>query len=89
MKRYTSGTTVRGGYYWNLNEWEIVTVQGEAGVLEGQPDQHFVAVPLPVVPVLVAVMAGLGVCYVPAIGFVMIAYALGRKAGVVAAPTVK
>jgi hypothetical protein len=79
MRRYGGGEEVRGGYYWSLSRWEIVPVPGRQGKLPGPPGEPHWSLPLPLIPVVVALMAVLCVFFVPAIGFVMVGWALWAK----------
>ena len=88
MKRYAGGTTVKGGYFWHTGKWEIVPVHGEAGELPGGAEDGFIPVPLPMLLVLAPVV-GLGYAFfLPAAGFALAAYALGRKLGLVGSAAV-
>jgi hypothetical protein len=80
MKTFESGSTVQGGYYWNLGKWEMATVQGEAGKLDGKPGDRYVKVALPLVFVAAPLMGGLFVMFLPFIGFALAANA-AAKAG--------
>ena len=79
MKRYSGGESVRGGYFWSLSRWEIVPVRGESGALPGEPGERYWSLPLPLIPIAVALMAVLCVFFVPAIGFVMVGWAAWTK----------
>jgi hypothetical protein len=84
MKTFESGNTVAGGYYWNLGKWEMATVQGEAGRLDGHAGDKYVKVPLPLVLAVAPMMGGLFVMFLPFIGFALTADAAAR-AGIKAA----
>jgi hypothetical protein len=75
MKRYRGTEVVRGGYYWSLSRWEIVPVRAEKGALPGEPSEGYWSLPLPLIPIVVALMAVLLAFFVPAIGFVMVGWA--------------
>ncbi|MGC4115938.1 MAG: hypothetical protein QM765_15400 [Myxococcales bacterium] len=79
MKRYSAGEKVSGGYYWNLRRWEIAAVRTRVGALPGTPDDKFVDLPLPAIPIVVVLMASMAMFFTPAIGFVMVFYALYAK----------
>ena len=79
MKRYSGGEKVSGGYYWNLARWEIVPLRGRSGALPGAPGERYVELPLPAIPIVVTLMASMSMFFVPAIGFLMVFYALYRK----------
>ena len=86
MKRIDGGSTVKGGYYWNLTKWEIANVQGETGVLP-VPDRYL-SVPLPLLFVVAPVMGAAYVMFLPFVGFAMFFYAIGRRVGLVSGSTV-
>ena len=83
MKTICGGSSVKGGYYWNTKKWEVVPVQGEAGVLPGRASDSFVKVSVPVLLVLAPAIGGAYALFLPFIGFAMAAWALGRKIGLV------
>ncbi len=79
MKRYNGGTKVRGGYYFDMNTWEVTTISGDEGVLPGGEDERYLHAPLLALFVLAPVM-GLGFAmFLPFIGFALPFYALGKK----------
>lgn len=79
MKRYSGGEKVAGGYYWNLKAWEIVPVRAKVGALPGAPADKYAELPLPAIPIVVVLMASMAMFFTPAIGFVMVFYALWTK----------
>ena len=79
MRRYSAGTEVAGGYYWNPRDWEIVTVQGERGVLPGPVGARHLKLPLLVMVAVAAVMSFAFVIFLPAIGFALLAWAAAQK----------
>lgn len=79
MKRFSPGTKVEGGYYWNLSKWNIEAVSGEEGVLAGAAGDRYLRLPLLVMVPAALVMSFLFVVFLPFIGFAMVAYAAGRK----------
>jgi hypothetical protein len=72
MTRISGGTKVKGGFYWRLAEWQIVTLSGESGVLPGTPNEGFYRVPVFAMLLLAPVMGGLFVRFLPLIGFAMV-----------------
>ena len=79
MKNYTGSMKVKGGYYWNLKEWDIRAVSGDEGVLPGPPQQRYLRLPLLVMIPFALVMSFAYVIFLPLIGFVMTLYAASRK----------
>lgn len=81
MARYNGGEKVPGGFYWNPSKWQVETVSGDEGVLEGEKGDRFVKVPLAVmVPAAAAVSFGF-VVFLPLIGFALLTYAVAKKVG--------
>jgi hypothetical protein len=78
MKRYQGGTTVQGGYYWNLSSWEITPVEGDVGRLPNSTSANFLRLPLPLLFAVVPLMGALFAFFLPALGFVMVAWALAK-----------
>lgn len=79
MAKFTGGSKVSGGYYWNPRAWEVEVVGNEGGTLPGTPDQKFLRLPF---LALFAVLPMMGVIFMialPLIGFGLFAYALARK----------
>ncbi len=75
MKRYNGGNKVEGGYYFNLGNWEIVTMK-DPGVL---PEGEYIRAPMPAL-LIVAPVLGFGFAlFLPFIGFAMAFYAAGKK----------
>lgn len=76
MKRYAGGDVVSGGYYWNLALWEIVPIRTKKAPLPGTAADKYLECPLWAIPVVVVVMGASAVFFVPAIGFLMVFYAI-------------
>ncbi len=83
MKRIGGGSTVHGGYYWNLKGWDIAAVQGEVGRLPGNQADTYLHVPLPAMLVLVPVLGAAYALFLPAAGIAMAVWGAGKKLGVV------
>jgi hypothetical protein len=72
MKRYQGGNEVKGGFYFNTNQKDLVTVENDFGMLPGDETDTYFRVPL-----LVMLTAGplIGLVYViflPFIAFAMV-----------------
>ncbi len=80
MAKYTGGMQVAGGYYWNASNWEVEVVSNEGGRLRGQSAARYVKVPFPALFLIVPLLGALFLMFLPAIGFVLFAYAIARKA---------
>lgn len=78
MTRRLGGTTVKAGFYWNPNEWEIVTIEGPGGILPGTPGDRYFRIPVLAMLLLAPVMGGLFVIFLPLIGFALVLQHLGR-----------
>jgi hypothetical protein len=76
MERYTTGSKVRGGYYWNVSKWDIVAVSGEQGELTGDGQDRFIRLPLLVMVTLAVAVSFVFVVFLPLIGFVLFFHAL-------------
>jgi hypothetical protein len=79
MTRYTGGTKVNGGYYWNAKGWQVEVVGQEGGKLPGAPAARYVKVPFPLLFVVVPVMGALFLVFLPFIGFGLFAYAIAKR----------
>lgn len=79
MTRYTGGTQVGGGYYWNARGWEVEVVPDEGGTLRGSAETRYVKVPFPALFVVVPLLGALFLMFMPLVGFALFAYAVARK----------
>ena len=79
MTRYNGGTEVKGGYYFKLGEWEIVTVAGERGVLPGGPNDRFMHAPVWALLIGAPILGAGFAMFLPLVGFVMPVYALAKR----------
>ncbi len=89
MMRVSGGAKVPGGYYWNSKRWDIVTVSGEEGVLEGTFDERFVKVPLLLMIAIAIAVSFAFVVFLPFIGFALLGYAMIKAVGLVGHKTVE
>ncbi len=81
MTKYLGGTDVKAGFYWNLRQWEMVTLSGAGGTLPGSGADRFLKVPIVAFLFVAPVMGGLYAFFLPFIGFAMLFAFLGRKVG--------
>ncbi|MBI2216899.1 MAG: hypothetical protein HYU51_06335 [Candidatus Rokubacteria bacterium] len=88
MLTHRGGSTVKGGFYWNVKAWSLHPLSGERGVLPGGEELRYVKVPALLLLVLAPVMGGLYVMFLPCIGFVLVFRFLLEKAGVTLAKAV-
>ncbi len=75
MTTLSGGAAVRNGYYWNLGGWEVVPVARDGALLPGGRGDKFIQVPLLAVLMLLPIMGGLFVVFLPFIGFALALYA--------------
>jgi hypothetical protein len=78
MAKYTGGTMVKGGYYWNPRSWAVEVVPSEGGRLP-ESSAAYVKVAFPLLFVIVPVLGALFLMFLPLIGFALFGYAIVRK----------
>lgn len=79
VTRYEGGTRVRGGFYWNLREWNAQVVPREGAALEGGEAAKYIRIPAFLVLVLAPIMGAAYAMFLPFIGFAMlVAFVAGR-----------
>ncbi len=78
MTTFNGGTAVQSGYYWNLGKWEIVALERHGQILPGKRDQRYLRIPLLAALMLLPIMGGLFVVFLPFIGFALTFYAAAR-----------
>ena len=78
MTTSIGGTAVRSGYYWNLGRWEVIPVERDGGALPGGRGDKFLRIPVIAVLMLLPMLGGLFVVFLPVIGFVLAFYAAVR-----------
>ena len=74
----TAGTMVKGGFYFNRDKLDLITVGGKEGQLPGADGQRYLRVPVLAVILLAPVLGGLFVMFMPFIGFALVFQHLGR-----------
>ena len=74
----TAGTLVKGGFYFNRDKLDLITVSGKEGPLPGADGQRYLRVPVLAVLLLAPVLGGLFVMFMPFIGFALVFQHLGR-----------
>jgi hypothetical protein len=79
MTRFNGGSKVVGGYFLNLQSWEIVTVQEETGTLPGEAGVPFVRVPVAALLLLAPAMGLAFAVLLPALGFFLTAQVAATK----------
>ncbi len=78
MKTIIGGTAVGSGYYWNLGKWEVIPVEKHGGQLPGGRGDKFLRIPVLAVLMLLPVLGGLFVVFLPVIGFALTIHAAAR-----------
>jgi hypothetical protein len=79
MAKYTGGTQVSGGYYWNPRKWEVEVVPSEGARLKGAQGTSYVKLPFPLLFVVVPLLGALFLIFLPLIGFGLFGYAIVKK----------
>lgn len=75
------GSRTKGGFYWKKGEWEIVTVQGENGVLPGTEDLEYLRIPGVLFAPVALVLGLVFYLFLPLIGFAMLLSLTVKKIG--------
>ena len=79
MARHIGGSPAESGYYWSPRNWSITPIPRPGGFLPGGPGDRYLKVPTLAALMLMPILGGLFVVFLPVIGFVLVAYALARK----------
>ena len=80
MFRHRGGDHVGAGYYWNREDWSIVELSREGGILPGNRELAYVRIPLLLFLILAPVLGGLYVVLLPFVGFGMMLVVLADAA---------
>ncbi len=75
MKTISGGSAVPGGYYLSKSNWEIFPVEKDGQKLPGPVAEHYVKVPTAAALLLMPVLGGLMVVFLPFIGLYLAAKA--------------
>ncbi len=79
MTKYLGGYAAQSGYYWNARAWSIAAIPAPGGLLPGTVQDKYLRVPLLAVFLLMPLLGGLFVVFLPFIGFALFFYAIVRK----------
>jgi hypothetical protein len=79
MAKYTGGTKVSGGYYWNTRNWEVEVVPTEGGRLRDMESARYVKVPFPALFLIVPILGALFLMFLPFIGFGLFVWAIAKR----------
>jgi len=83
MTTISGGTAVPGGYYLSKSNWEIFPIARDGEKLPGKPSEHYVRVNTAAALMLMPVLGGLMVVFLPFIGLYLTAKtAVGGVTGV-------
>ncbi len=74
------GDTVGGGYYWNLETWDAIFVEGPVGDLPGGPNEIYRAIPTLVLLFAAPIMGAVFVMFLPFIGIALMLQHITRAA---------
>jgi hypothetical protein len=74
----TAGSLVKGGFYFNRDQWDLVAVGGKEGVLPGSPGQRCRPVPTWAVVLLAPLLGAVFVFLLPLVGLGLAGRYLGR-----------
>jgi hypothetical protein len=80
MFRYAGGQTVRHGFYWNADKWQVTLVERQGGDLPGEARERYARVPVLAMLLVAPIMGALYVIFLPLIGFAMVFDYLARRA---------
>jgi hypothetical protein len=75
MTTISGGSAVPGGYYLSRSNWEVFHVAHDGERLPGKPSEHYVKVPTAAALMLMPVLGGLMVVFLPFIGLFLAAKA--------------
>jgi hypothetical protein len=75
MTTISGGSAVPGGYYLSKTNWEFFPVERDGERLPGPASEHYVKVPMAAVFLVMPVLGGLMVVFLPFIGLAMTAQA--------------
>ena len=76
MKTINGGSAVPGGYYLSRSNWEMFPIARDGDRLPGKPSEHYVKVPTAAALMLMPVLGGLMVVFLPFIGLYLTAKAV-------------
>ncbi len=72
MKTYTAGATVKGGFYFNTNEWDMLVVPEEGQVLPGREGNRYVKLPTLGLFVAAPLLGAAFAMFLPFIGLALV-----------------
>jgi hypothetical protein len=87
MKRFEGGSKVKGGFYFNQQSWDLVTVSGKSSVLPGTARDLHLKIPVLLMLLGAPVIGAALVMFLPFAGIALFLHALYRKVVPAPAPT--
>ena len=78
MTTINGGSSVKSGYYLSKSAWEIFPVARDGERLPGDASEHYVKVPMAAVFLIMPVLGGLMVVFLPFIGLALTAQAAAK-----------
>ena len=75
MTTINGGSSVKSGYYLSKSAWEIFPVARDGERLPGEASEHYVKLPMAAVFLIMPVLGGLMVVFLPFIGLALTARA--------------
>ena len=75
MTKISGGTVVKSGYYLSKSSWEVSPVEHDGERLPGASSEQYVKLPMAAVFLLMPVLGGLMVVFLPFIGLALTAKA--------------
>jgi hypothetical protein len=79
MARFSGGSSVPGGYYWNPRHWSITPVKDDGDRLPGTSNDRYLRVHGLVAMLLAPLLGGLFVVFLPFIGLFLFAQWVFQK----------
>jgi hypothetical protein len=79
MKRFEGGSRVKGGFYFNQQSWDLVTVSGKHGVLPGTSRDLHLKIPVLLMLLGAPVIGATLVMFLPFAGIALFLHAGYRK----------
>jgi hypothetical protein len=79
MKRFEGGSRVKGGFYFNQQSWDLVTVSGKNGVLPGTARDLHLKIPVLLMLLGAPVVGATLVMFLPFAGIALFLHAGYRK----------
>ena len=79
MKRFEGGSKVKGGFYFNQQSWDLVTVSGKTGALPGTAKDLHLKIPVLLMLLAAPIIGASLVMFLPFAGIALFIHAGYRK----------